>query len=63
MKANKTTRPKAITPQELNQMLILRGLKALEKGTMKVTVAGYLRLQRSIPSPPVQIKPPVWIEN
>jgi hypothetical protein len=48
------------TPQELNRELVRRGLKALETGTMKVTIAEYLRQQHNQPT--TGHPPPVWIE-
>ena len=63
MKTDKTTRTEIPSALELNRKLILRGLKALRQGKMKVTIAAYLRLQRSFPLPSVPPKPPVWIEK
>jgi hypothetical protein len=63
METNKTRRTEIPTPLELNRKLIFRGVKALQEGTLKVTIAGYLRLQRNTQLPPVQTTPPVWIEK
>jgi hypothetical protein len=63
MKTDRTTRKETPTALELNGKLILRGIKALRAGKMKVTVAGYLRLQRGIPLQSVRATPPLWIEK